>query len=219
MAGEFLAKYPVVQRPYDDDDPWREWLRRELLTRNDGLWLADGVDRPPVDAQVNLVRERRGRARPYRRQGKTSRAPEYRIVHSGRSWLWPVTGARLTVSNSHYFGPGTSPHLLRNWRSSCLRKTRFKRGCRDPRALRTALNTHSPRKSLMSRGSSRPPYEAKLDETDPLGVTSAVQRLYFTKAINAIRSLKAPGPFQANVGRSRGTSGGALGSVGPQPGA
>jgi hypothetical protein len=54
VAGEFLAKYPMVQRPYDDDDSWREWLRRELLTRNDGLWPADGVDRPPVDAQVSL---------------------------------------------------------------------------------------------------------------------------------------------------------------------
>ena len=54
VAGEFLAKYPVVQRPYDENDSWHEWLRRELLTRMDGLWLADGVDRPPVDAQVNL---------------------------------------------------------------------------------------------------------------------------------------------------------------------
>ena len=45
---------PVVQGPYGDDDSWREWLNRELLTRNYGLWLADGVDRPPVDAQVNL---------------------------------------------------------------------------------------------------------------------------------------------------------------------
>jgi len=25
-----------------------------LLTRSDGLWLADGIDRPPLDAQTNL---------------------------------------------------------------------------------------------------------------------------------------------------------------------
>lgn len=41
-----------------------------------------------------------------------------------------------------------------------------------------------------------PSIEARLDETDPLGVTSAVRRLYFTKAVNAISSLKALDPFR-----------------------
>ncbi len=38
--------------------------------------------------------------------------------------------------------------------------------------------------------------EGRLDATDPLGVISAVRRTHFTKAINAIRSLKALDPFQ-----------------------
>lgn len=41
-----------------------------------------------------------------------------------------------------------------------------------------------------------PSIEARLDETDPLGVTSAVRRLHFTKAVNAIGSLRAPDPFK-----------------------
>jgi hypothetical protein len=54
VAGECLAKHPVVRRAYDSGDPWEEWLRRQLLTRRDGLWLADGVDDTPLDSQVNL---------------------------------------------------------------------------------------------------------------------------------------------------------------------
>ena len=42
----------------------------------------------------------------------------------------------------------------------------------------------------------RPSIEARLDETDPLGVTSAIRRLYFTKSVNAISSLKAVDPFK-----------------------
>jgi hypothetical protein len=41
-----------------------------------------------------------------------------------------------------------------------------------------------------------PSIEAKLDDTDPLGVNSAVQRSHLTKAVNAIRALKAGDPFK-----------------------
>ena len=49
-----------------------------------------------------------------------------------------------------------------------------------------------------------PSIEARLDETDPLGVTSAVRRLYFTKAVNAIGSLKALNPFRRTWADSKG---------------
>jgi hypothetical protein len=41
-----------------------------------------------------------------------------------------------------------------------------------------------------------PSAEARLDETDPLGLTSAVRRPHFTKSINANSSLRAPDPFK-----------------------
>ncbi|MBK9316801.1 MAG: hypothetical protein IPM55_21525 [Acidobacteria bacterium] len=41
-----------------------------------------------------------------------------------------------------------------------------------------------------------PDIETGLDETDTLGVSAAVRRLYFTKAINAISSLKSLDPFR-----------------------
>ena len=49
-----------------------------------------------------------------------------------------------------------------------------------------------------------PSIEARLDETDPLGVTSAVRRLYFTKAVNTIGSLRALDPFRRMWADSKG---------------
>jgi hypothetical protein len=55
-AGEFLSRYPVT----DDwfyEQPWDHWLGRYLLTRSDGLWLADGVDQVPLDV-ANILLEK-----------------------------------------------------------------------------------------------------------------------------------------------------------------
>ena len=49
-----------------------------------------------------------------------------------------------------------------------------------------------------------PSIEARLDETDPLGVTTAVQRLYFTKSVNAMGSLKVLDPFRRKWADSKG---------------
>lgn len=54
VAGEFLAKYAVSRRPYDEGNPWYEWLSRRVLTRKDGLWLADGTDWRPMETRINL---------------------------------------------------------------------------------------------------------------------------------------------------------------------
>ena len=53
-ASKYLATSPVT----DDsiyEDPWNEWLQRYLLTREDGLWLSDGVDRAPLYAETILL--------------------------------------------------------------------------------------------------------------------------------------------------------------------
>jgi len=57
-AGKLLADHPVT----DDwwyDDPWEEWLGRYGLTRKDGLWLSDGMDRTPDDASVRLLESKK----------------------------------------------------------------------------------------------------------------------------------------------------------------
>jgi hypothetical protein len=52
-AGDFLSKTPVLIE--HKEDAWQGWLERQLLTRKDGLWLADGTDSSPIDALVNLL--------------------------------------------------------------------------------------------------------------------------------------------------------------------
>lgn len=54
VAGDLLARYPVVLGPYGDNDPWGEWLGRQVVTHADGLWLADGTDWQPVDTRTTL---------------------------------------------------------------------------------------------------------------------------------------------------------------------
>ncbi len=194
VAGEFLAKYPVVQHPYDDDNPWREWLRRELLTRNDGLWLADGVDRPPVDAQVNLYEKgEKGLVL----TGDKTRLLSLLNIESSIAEEVVVAGDWRSVD-------GIEIHI-----TSALVPPRYAKKLALQLSQQEPFQAWLPRAEEYDGGGeySRPerePYkawivwrsvEARLDETDPLGVTSAVRRLCLTKAVNAISSLKALDPF------------------------
>ena len=53
-AGRLLHDFPVTDdRPYDD--PWCEWLSKYLLTREDGLWLSDGMDWTPLGLRGVLL--------------------------------------------------------------------------------------------------------------------------------------------------------------------
>lgn len=55
VAGDLLAEHPVVWCGYDEDDPWEDWHSREVMTHPAGLWLADGMDRQPLDSWVFLM--------------------------------------------------------------------------------------------------------------------------------------------------------------------
>ncbi len=54
-AGKLLAAHPVTDDWSYEEDPWKEWLGRYKLTRQDGLWLSDGTERTPDDASVRLL--------------------------------------------------------------------------------------------------------------------------------------------------------------------
>lgn len=47
VAGELIATRPVRHNEDDDDDLFRQWIRRFLVTRDDGRWLADRRDPSP----------------------------------------------------------------------------------------------------------------------------------------------------------------------------
>lgn len=194
VAGEFLAKYPIVQRPYDEIDSWDEWMRRALMTRKDGLWLADGVDRPPVHAQVNLLEK-----------------GEKDLV---------LTGERTKLLHLMNIGSSIAGELVvaGDWRSADAIGIHITSALVPPlhaKKLSYQLSQEDPFQAWLPQAegydgggefshSERPPYkpwivcpltDARLDETDQLGVTSSVQRFHFTKAINAMSSLKAQDPF------------------------
>ncbi|MBU4201455.1 MAG: NACHT domain-containing protein [Verrucomicrobia bacterium] len=195
VAGEFLAKYPVVQRPYDDDNSWREWLKRELLTRKDGLWLADGIDRPPLDAQVNLCEK-----------------GEKGVV---------LTGDRRKLLALLNIGTSITENLVvgGDWHSVDNIGIRVTSALIPPRGankLALHLSREEPFQAWLpcaeeyeagaefSRSKNEtykpwivwPSTEARLDEGDPLGVVSVVRRLHFTKAVNLVASIKTTDPFK-----------------------
>lgn len=195
VSGEFLAKYPVVQRSYDDDDSWCGWLRRELLTRNDGLWLADGVDRPPVDAQVNLH----------------EKGEKGLVLTGDKEKLLSLLNIKSSIAEELI--------VAGDWRSVDgigIHITSALVPPRHAKKLALQLSQEDPFQAWLPRSEGHtdggeysrserepckpwivwPSIEARLDETDPLGVTSAVRRLHFTKAVNTISSLKALDPFR-----------------------
>ena len=203
VAGEFLAKYPVIQRPYDDNNPWLEWLRCELLTRRDGLWLADGVDRPPVDAQVNLYEKGE--------KGLVLSGDKAKLL--GLLKIGSSIADELVVAGDWRSADGIGIHI-----ASALippqhaEKLALELSQEDPFQAWLPQAEGYDSGDECSRSEKEPfkPWivypsiEARLDETDPLGVTSAVRRLYFTKAVNAIGSLRALDPFRRTLVDSKG---------------
>lgn len=194
VAGEFLAKYPIVQHSYDDDDSWREWQSHELLTRSDGLWLADGVDRPPVGAQINLY----------------EKGEDGLVLTSDKARLLSLLNIEssiaeeVVVAGDWRSADGISIHIASALVPPLDAKKLALQLCEeDPfRVWLPVVEEYEDgsedshfKKEPYKPWIISPTIEARLDETDTLGVTSAVRRLYFVKAVNAISSLKAMDPF------------------------
>lgn len=194
VAGEFLSKYPVVQHPYDDDDSWLDWMRRELLTRDDGLWLADGVDRPPVDAQVNL--------REQGVKGLVLTGDKVKLLSLLN--IESSIAANLVVAGDWHSVDGIGIHIMSALIPPRHAKKLALQLCKeDPFQAWLPCAEGDDEYSRSDKEPCRPwivspSIEAKLDETDSLGATSAVRRLYFTKAVNTINSLKAQDPFKSS---------------------
>ena len=56
IAGQFLAQRPVSGNPWEEE-PWQSWIAGELLSRADGLWLADGTDLFPPELRRPVVED------------------------------------------------------------------------------------------------------------------------------------------------------------------
>jgi NACHT domain len=192
-AGEFLAKYPVTDDFYHDD-PWPDWLSRRVLTRKDGLWLADGIDPPPLQTQINLL----------------EKGDKGLVITGDKGKLLALVGIHSHINDEFVVeGDWSSPDSIGVHISSALVSTR------KSRTLATQLLTDEPffvwlpvyekygnedeyqrnEKENYEAWVVRPTGQIELDEDDPIGASSAMSRPHFTKAINALQSLKSADCF------------------------
>lgn len=194
IAGDYIRTYPVAQGPYDDRNPWEEWLSRRLLTRSDGLWLSDGVDLPPVDAQVNLTEP-----------GVSSRA----ITGSDEKLLALLQADSQALSGIVVAADWSSnDHISINISSALAPK-------KDAERLAVELTQQDPFHAWVPDaededgasyhpGRHERPFEpwiswgrgeTHLDETDPLGVPDANQRHRFSHQVTKQFGLSSVDPF------------------------
>ena len=54
VAARLLSQHPITEN-WEHGERWSDWLSHKLLTRSDGLWLSDGMDRPPLSVKVNIL--------------------------------------------------------------------------------------------------------------------------------------------------------------------
>ncbi|MBW2663052.1 MAG: hypothetical protein JRD93_13925 [Deltaproteobacteria bacterium] len=194
VAGRLLGQYPVTDDWYYDD-PWTDWLNRSLLTRKDGLWLSDGMDRPPLSVNVNLLEE-------------------------GKDGL-VITGAKAKILNLVGIGSGLIKEVVveGNWSSSDNIKVHISSALVAPRKAKALvkqmiqeepffvwLPTHNEYEDEDEylRGNKKdyvpwvvcPSSEGRLDEDDPLGSICALSRPHFAENIAKTFSLGTDDPFR-----------------------
>jgi hypothetical protein len=191
-AGELLSKYPVT----DDwfySEPWGEWLGRHLLTRSDGLWLADGVDQVPLNV-VDILLEKANDGLVL--TGDESKLLSLAGLHSGASGPIIVSGfwyskdqVRVNISSVL-----VEPHKAAGVVKGLIAE--------EPMLVwLPQYDGHDEGEYLMSEKPDCSPWvvspsaEGKLDEDDPLGSVRAARRLRIAKSFASSLGLRPEDPF------------------------
>ena len=195
VAGECLAKYPVVNRYYSsDEDYWLEWLEREVLTREDGLWISDGIDRSPVETQVNLQ----------------EKGDKGLVLTSSQEKVLALLGISTTMT-----GPVT---VAGDWLSldgvnihvTSALAPRRKAGALALQLASEGFQAWMPAIEEYADGSEtsrneKPPFKSwvvtpsrsgRLDDTDPLAADSVLRRQHLTAQVNALGGLQPTDVFK-----------------------
>ena len=194
VAGRLLKECPVTDDSFYDD-PWPVWLNEHLLTRQDGLWLSDGMDRTPLEINVNLLEK-------------------------GKDGL-VVTGNKSKILQLAGLDAGTGKMLVveGSWRSNDGIKVNIASALVTPRrakALAKLLIEEEPmivwlpayeeyeddQEYVRNNKSGNVPWivcpaeEAKLDKDDPLGATCAIRRPRLAREFASTFSLRTNDPFK-----------------------
>jgi hypothetical protein len=192
IAGQFLAKYPTVKGEYDPA-PWGSWLNGELLTRRDGVWLADGTDRPPLDTLINLL-DLEGRQAVLNGQKETI----LRLVGmAGGKGDIVVHGAwhsadqvEVRVSSALVSKAGTAKALR-----GLLKEKPFRAWLPTLEEDDYGREFHRNTKPGCVPWVVYPSVAVKLDGCDPLGATTAACRPRLARTFAAVASLKVADRF------------------------
>jgi hypothetical protein len=194
-AGDFLKKYAVVHRPFSEGDPWDEWLRRSQLTRKDGLWLADGSDRPPIDAHVNLLVPVDGKPAITGQEATllsllkigTSIEDELVVAADWRS----VDGVGIHVTSAL-----TTPRHAERYAHDLSQTDAFQAWLPHAEQYEGDAEYERSKGKPLKAWIVWPSYEPRLDATDPLGVSLAARRLSFVKEVIDSGTLASIDPFR-----------------------
>lgn len=193
VAGDLLATHPVVWRGYEEEDPWEDWLSRKVVTHPAGLWLADGMDRQPLDTWVSLMA-----------MGDTAMdltadpAALKSLLGIGDS-----VGDWLTVDGSWHSNENVEIRVM-----SALASLDQSAALAEEVAAQGPFQAYVPQLQMYEDdgvASKRDaPYlpwivrkeaYAHLDETDALGADGAVQRPRLSQDVTAFAKLRSADPF------------------------
>jgi hypothetical protein len=193
VAGQLLKSYPVTD-DWHYDDPWSEWLNRYLLTRKDGLWLSDGMDRMPLETAVNLLEKSKNglvvtgnKSKVLQLVGLNSGVAKEIVVEG--SWR-SHDGIEISVSSAL-----VSPRKARSFAKELVAE--------GPMLvwLPKYTDSNEGEEYVISEKSGYTPWivcpsgGAILDEDDPLGMACSVRRPRLARKYASTSSLRTRDPF------------------------
>ncbi|MCE5263314.1 MAG: NACHT domain-containing protein [Deltaproteobacteria bacterium] len=205
-AGKLLAAHPVTDDWWYEDDPWRDWLGRYVLTRKDGLWLSDGTDRTPHDASVRLLESKK--------KGLVITGDQKKIIGLAAVDIEKGVGKELIVQGRWYSSDGVEigissalvpPQKAKQFAKKLIREKpmlawvpAFQGGEDDDGYLRGDKKEYSPWIVC-------PFGEARLDEHDPYGVPFANFRPRLAQEYSEFCKLTQQDAFGCFWKNNRGT--------------
>ncbi len=189
----------MVQRSYQDDqyDSWLDWFNRKLLTRGDGLWLADGVDIIPLDALVNL-QERIGKEIGI--TGDKAKLLELLKIKTSLNNELVIAGDWCSVDgvNIHITSALAPSELSDSLALKLSKEGPFQAWLPMRQCYENSEEYSHSEKSHFIPWIVWPDVDVKLDEYDPVGVNTAARRLRLIENINQVSSLNPLDSFKRN---------------------
>ena len=192
-AGRLLGEYAVTKDLDCHDDPWNGWLRPFLLTRKDGRWLSDGMDRAPLNALERLLEESE--------EGLVLTGDESKILRllnmeSGVRGEAVVAGewdssdqVRVQVESALVRPEKVQAFVKRLFREDALPWLPRYGGSENEEEYPDADEDGCEPWIVWTSG------ERNLDRDDPLGSAAAARRLRIARDFSSALSLKKEDPF------------------------